>query len=170
MRATVPSERSCADALAARGRETIPDCHRRPCASAIRATPRRIMSSMETLFGQLDPARAAAAAQAGGPFAAVALSRGSTACSTTRSRRSFRNALRVGQRVPRAARRGRTARRAATSSRSTRRRTTRRSSRSIGIEDERVLVPPKLMELARWMSRYYVTPLGRCWRASSRRR
>ena len=30
----------------------------------------------------------------------------------------------------------------------------------IGIEDERVLVPPRLMELARWMSRYYVTPLG----------
>src|SRR3954465_1621635 len=28
------------------------------------------------------------------------------------------------------------------------------------IEDDRVLVPPKLMELARWMSRYYVTPLG----------
>jgi hypothetical protein len=29
-----------------------------------------------------------------------------------------------------------------------------------GIEDDRVLVPPTLMELARWMSRYYVTPLG----------
>ncbi len=28
------------------------------------------------------------------------------------------------------------------------------------IEDERVLVAGKLMELARWMSRYYVTPLG----------
>jgi primosomal protein N' (replication factor Y) len=28
------------------------------------------------------------------------------------------------------------------------------------IEDDRVLVPPKLMELARWMGRYYVTPLG----------
>lgn len=30
----------------------------------------------------------------------------------------------------------------------------------IGIEDDRVLVPPNLMRLARWMSRYYVTPLG----------
>jgi primosomal protein N' (replication factor Y) len=30
----------------------------------------------------------------------------------------------------------------------------------IGIEDDRVLVPPNLMKLARWMSRYYVTPLG----------
>src|SRR5688572_1559160 len=32
--------------------------------------------------------------------------------------------------------------------------------RLLGIDDERVLVPPKLMELARWMSRYYCTPLG----------
>jgi primosomal protein N' (replication factor Y) len=28
------------------------------------------------------------------------------------------------------------------------------------IEDERVLVPPKLMKLAQWMSRYYCAPLG----------
>src|SRR5687767_1437790 len=28
------------------------------------------------------------------------------------------------------------------------------------ITDERVLVPPTLMDLARWMSRYYCTPLG----------
>src|SRR5881227_3064615 len=28
-----------------------------------------------------------------------------------------------------------------------------------GIDDDRVLVPPRLMELARWMSRYYVSPL-----------
>jgi primosomal protein N' (replication factor Y) len=28
------------------------------------------------------------------------------------------------------------------------------------IEDERVLVPPKLMDLAQWMSRYYCAPLG----------
>ena len=28
------------------------------------------------------------------------------------------------------------------------------------IEDDRVLVPPTLMDLARWMGRYYVTPLG----------
>jgi primosomal protein N' (replication factor Y) len=32
--------------------------------------------------------------------------------------------------------------------------------RVLEIEDDRVLVPPALMELARWMSRYYVTPLG----------
>ncbi len=30
----------------------------------------------------------------------------------------------------------------------------------LGIEDDRVLVMPRLMELARWMSRYYATPLG----------
>jgi primosomal protein N' (replication factor Y) len=30
----------------------------------------------------------------------------------------------------------------------------------LGIEDERVLIPPGLMELARWMSRYYCAPLG----------
>ena len=35
-----------------------------------------------------------------------------------------------------------------------------RVKRLIEIADERVLVPPKLMELARWMSRYYCTPLG----------
>ena len=30
----------------------------------------------------------------------------------------------------------------------------------IAIEDQRVLIPPTLMELARWMSRYYCAPLG----------
>src|SRR5579862_5863155 len=30
----------------------------------------------------------------------------------------------------------------------------------LGITDERVLVPPNLMDLARWMSRYYTAPLG----------
>ncbi len=30
----------------------------------------------------------------------------------------------------------------------------------LGIEDARVLVPPNVMKLARWMSRYYCTPLG----------
>ncbi len=30
----------------------------------------------------------------------------------------------------------------------------------LGIDDERVLISPKLMDLARWMSRYYCTPLG----------
>jgi primosomal protein N' (replication factor Y) len=32
--------------------------------------------------------------------------------------------------------------------------------RLLAIDDERVLVPAKLMELSRWMSRYYCTPLG----------
>ncbi|MDB5172262.1 MAG: Helicase PriA essential for oriC/DnaA-independent replication, partial [Phycisphaerales bacterium] len=35
-----------------------------------------------------------------------------------------------------------------------------RIKRMLNIDDERVLVPPKLMELARWMSRYYCSPLG----------
>ncbi|MDP9174539.1 MAG: primosomal protein N' [Planctomycetota bacterium] len=30
----------------------------------------------------------------------------------------------------------------------------------LAIEDDRVLVPPAMMELSRWMSRYYATPLG----------
>src|SRR5579884_3891172 len=30
----------------------------------------------------------------------------------------------------------------------------------LAVADQRVLVPPKLMELARWMSRYYCAPLG----------
>ena len=40
----------------------------------------------------------------------------------------------------------------------------------VEIEDARVLIPPKLMELARWMSRYYVTPLGTVLDTSSPRR
>ena len=32
--------------------------------------------------------------------------------------------------------------------------------RLLGIDDERTLIPPALMDLARWMGRYYVTPLG----------
>ena len=32
--------------------------------------------------------------------------------------------------------------------------------RLLGIDDERALIPPGLMDLARWMGRYYVTPLG----------
>ena len=32
--------------------------------------------------------------------------------------------------------------------------------RLLAIDDARVLVPPRLMELARWMGRYYCTPLG----------
>lgn len=32
--------------------------------------------------------------------------------------------------------------------------------RLLAIDDERVLIPASLMELARWMSRYYVCPLG----------
>jgi len=30
----------------------------------------------------------------------------------------------------------------------------------ISVEDQRVLIPPPLMELSRWMSRYYCSPLG----------
>ena len=30
----------------------------------------------------------------------------------------------------------------------------------LAIDDDRVLVSPKMMELARWISRYYVSPLG----------
>ena len=32
--------------------------------------------------------------------------------------------------------------------------------RLLAIDDERALIPPALMDLARWMGRYYVTPLG----------
>jgi primosomal protein N' (replication factor Y) (superfamily II helicase) len=35
-----------------------------------------------------------------------------------------------------------------------------RIKKLLGVEDARVLINPKLMDLARWMSRYYVTPLG----------
>ena len=35
-----------------------------------------------------------------------------------------------------------------------------RIKRLLAIDDDRVLIPPKLMELSRWMSRYYCAPLG----------
>ncbi len=35
-----------------------------------------------------------------------------------------------------------------------------RIKRLFNIDDDRVLIPPKLMELGRWMSRYYCAPLG----------
>ncbi|HYO10323.1 MAG TPA: primosomal protein N' [Tepidisphaeraceae bacterium] len=117
---------------------------------------------METLFGQLEaPAtpRKELAAKAEGPFAAVAMEHGIDRLLDYSIPPGLRHQLRVGQvvRVPL----GRS------------NRTTRGYVISIheqtdyprikplsGIDDERVLIPPELMQLALWMSRYYVAALG----------
>ncbi|MEA2733650.1 MAG: hypothetical protein QOE14_101, partial [Humisphaera sp.] len=116
---------------------------------------------VETLFGQLElpPAPAPPRTKADGPFAAVALEQGIDRLLDYSIPEKLRHALHVGQmvKVPL----GR------------KNRTTRGYVISIhpetnypkikplaGIEDERVLIPPTLMQLALWMSRYYVAPLG----------
>ena len=78
----------------------------------------------------------------------------STSSSITPSPPSSSAQLHVGQRVrvPLAAAIGR---RTATSSPSIRRMTYPKIKPLFGIDDARVLRPPKMMELARWMSRYY---------------
>src|SRR5688500_17023874 len=117
-----------------------------------------ILPLVATLLGQLE-IPPAPTAKAEGPFAAVALEQGIDRLLDYAIPPKFRHALRVGQvvRVPL----GR------------KNRTTRGYVVSIhpesdypkikplsGIDDERVLVPPRLMQLALWMSRYYVAPLG----------
>ncbi len=113
---------------------------------------------MENLFGQLEVPEAAPA-RAEGPFAAVALEHGIDRLLDYSIPPRLKNSLRIGQvvKVPL----GRS------------NKTTRGYVIEIhptsdypkikplsGIDDERVLIPPKLMRLALWMSRYYVSPLG----------
>src|SRR2546426_7940962 len=113
---------------------------------------------MEPLFGQLHPPPPSTP-KPQGPFAAVALEQGIDRLLDYSIPPKLRNSLRVGQvvKVPL----GR------------KNKTTRGYVISIheasdypkikplsAIDDERVLIPPKLMELALWMSRYYVAQLG----------
>src|ERR1043165_2331805 len=112
---------------------------------------------METLFPQLEPPPAAPVIE--GPFAGVALEQGIDHLLDYGIPPRLRAQLRVGQlvKVP-LGRKNRAARGYVVSIHPTS--SYPKIKNVSGIEDERVLVPPKLMELARWMSRYYVTPLG----------
>src|SRR4051812_15795398 len=112
---------------------------------------------METLFGQLEPPPVNHKAE--GPFAAIALEQGIDRLLDYAIPPRMRSALRVGQvvKVP-LGRKNKTTRGYVISIHPT---TDYPKIKPLSaIDDERVLVPPKLMELALWMSRYYVAQLG----------
>ncbi|MGB7158409.1 MAG: primosomal protein N' [Tepidisphaeraceae bacterium] len=114
---------------------------------------------MQSLFGELRHPRPAPDVAAEGPFAAVALEQSIDRLLDYSIPKALAPSLRVGQRVrvP-LGRNNRAARGYVVSIHPTS--DYPKVKPLAGIEDERVLFPPKLMELARWMSRYYVSPLG----------
>jgi len=113
---------------------------------------------METLFAELE-ALEPPAERAEGPFAGIALEQSIDRVLDYAIPERLRASLQVGQRVKVPLGRGNTV-------------TTGyvvsihpdssypKIKKLLDIEDSRVLVDGKLMELARWMSRYYVAPLG----------
>jgi primosomal protein N' (replication factor Y) len=113
---------------------------------------------VETLFGQLEPPPPSTS-KAEGPFAAVALEQGIDRLLDYSIPPKLRNALHVGQtvKVP-LGRKNKSTRGYVVEIHPTT--DYPRIKPLTAIEDERVLVPPKLMRLALWMSRYYVAPLG----------
>src|SRR6185369_10868494 len=115
---------------------------------------------VETLFGQAEPPAPAPSKDAPqGPFAAVALEQSIDRLLDYSIPPSLRASLRVGQRVKvPLGKKNRTTRGYVVSIHPTS--DYPKIKKLSAIDDERVLVPPKLMELARWMSRYYVCPLG----------
>ncbi len=115
------------------------------------------MQPVETLFGQLEPPPAQPSAK--GPFAAVALEHGIDRLLDYSVPTKFKHTLRVGQvvKVP-LGRKNKTQRGYVIGINDT---TQYPKIKPItAIDDERVLIPPKMMELALWMSRYYVAQLG----------
>ena len=116
---------------------------------------------MQTLFPQLQPPSEPPPSSTShdGPYAAVALEQSVDKELDYAIPPRFVTVLRVGQRVRVPLGRGnKPARGYVVAIRSTT--TYPKIKRLIAIEDDRVLVPPKLMELARWMGRYYCAPLG----------
>jgi len=114
---------------------------------------------VETLFGQLELPPAPAQSKPEGPFAAIALEQGIDRLLDYSIPPKIRNALHVGQmvKVP-LGRKNRTTRGYVVSIHDE---TNYPKIKPLsGIEDERVLIPPTLMQLSLWMSRYYVAPLG----------
>src|SRR5688500_6234254 len=142
-----------------RGRGTIAETPKaREVAPAL--TTNRGRSPLQTLFGEVrHPGTAADDPAAEGPFAAVALEQSIDRLLDYSIPKPLAPSLRVGQRVrvP-LGRNNRAARGYVVSIHPTSEYP--KIKPLAGIEDERVLFPPKLMELARWMSRYYVSPLG----------
>jgi primosomal protein N' (replication factor Y) len=115
-----------------------------------------------TLFPHLEePAKPVAPAmpRPAGPFAAVAMEQGIDRLLDYAIPSRFAGSLLVGQRVRVPLGRGnRGAYGYVVSIRATS--DYPKIKNILAIEDDRVLVPPVLMELSRWMSRYYATPLG----------
>jgi primosomal protein N' (replication factor Y) (superfamily II helicase) len=114
---------------------------------------------LETLFGRLELPPVMDQPRPEGPFAAVALEQGIDRLLDYSIPPKLRNALHVGQmvKVP-LGRKNRTTRGYVVS---IHQETSYPKIKPLaGIEDERVLIPPKLMQLSLWMSRYYVAPLG----------
>ena len=113
---------------------------------------------MQTLFPEVQPPRPPPAPQ-GGPFAGVALEQGIDRLLDYSVPSRLVPLLQVGQRVrvP-LGKRNRPAHGYVVSIHGT---TAHPSVKKLfDIEDPRVLINPAMMELARWMSRYYCAPLG----------
>jgi primosomal protein N' (replication factor Y) len=116
---------------------------------------------VETLFGQIDapvkPEKDLPRPE--GPFASVALEHGIDKLLDYSIPPKLRNHLRVGQvvKVP-LGRSNKTTRGYVINIHETC--TYPKIKPLSSIDDERVLIPPPLMKLALWMSRYYVAPLG----------
>ncbi len=117
------------------------------------------MGVVENLFGELDASDAGEERAAEGPFAAVALEQGIDRLLDYSVPRRLAGQIKAGQlvKVPL----GRKNKLVKGYLVAIRERTDYPKVKPVAaIADERVLVAGKLMELARWMSRYYVTPLG----------
>ena len=112
-----------------------------------------------TLFGEEQDAGAADAPRPEGPFAGVALEQSIDRMLDYAIPPKLADAIQVGQRVKvPLGKRNRPASGYVISIHPTT--SYPRIKTLIDIEDARVLVPPPLMELSRWMSRYYCAPLG----------
>ncbi len=119
------------------------------------------MNSLPTLFGDsvMPPPAPTAVAKEAGPFAGVALSESVDRTLDYAIPPGLLPSLRVGQRVRVPLGKGNRPRSGYVVSIHP---TTDypKIKKLIGIEDDRVLVSPAMLELARWISRYYVAPLG----------
>ena len=116
------------------------------------------MNGSATLFGDLEPPKAEERA-ASGPVAQIALEQGVDRALDYIIPPRLANRIHVGMRmrVPlgrgnRAVRGWVVALKAASD--------VPRLKNLLGIDDERILISPPVMELARWIGRYYSTPLG----------
>lgn len=117
------------------------------------------MTTAATLFGESEAPRAPAPPAHPGPFAGVALAESVDRTLDYAIPPALLPSLRIGQRVRVPLGKGNRARSGYVVSIHA---TTDfpRIKALLSIEDDRVLISPRLMELSRWISRYYVAPLG----------